>query len=170
MFDLCSGLGGAGAAFRDRGWEVVTVDIDPKFNPDFVHDLRSWSWSGRKPDFIWASPPCDEFSREFMPWHRTGEVVDVSLVGAVLRIVAECRPRFWILENTKGAQWWLGRAPLHIGPFYLWGWYPPIKCDLQYRAKASYSSSDAEKRAEIPYSLSLAVCTAIERRLESEGR
>ena len=33
MLDLCCGLGGASRAMRERGWEVVTVDIVPEFNP-----------------------------------------------------------------------------------------------------------------------------------------
>lgn len=51
MLDLCCGLKGASAAMRDRGWEVVR---------------------GRRPDLVWASPPCTEFSRESMPWTKTG--------------------------------------------------------------------------------------------------
>lgn len=36
VLDLFSGLGGWSAAFRDRGHEVITLDIEPKFKPDIV--------------------------------------------------------------------------------------------------------------------------------------
>ena len=38
--DLCSGLGGFSQAFRDDpAWEVITVDINPKFKPTIVADV-----------------------------------------------------------------------------------------------------------------------------------
>ena len=52
FIDLFSGLGGASQAFEAAGWEVVTVDINPEFNPTIccnVEDLwltkefKSWS-------------------------------------------------------------------------------------------------------------------------------
>jgi site-specific DNA-cytosine methylase len=68
MLDLFAGRKGASRAMVARGWTVVTVDIDPSYEPDIVGDLRRWSWNGPRPDLLWASPPCDEFSRWFMPW------------------------------------------------------------------------------------------------------
>lgn len=40
VIDLYSGLGGWGAAFLDRGHDVLSVDIEPSFNPDIVSDIR----------------------------------------------------------------------------------------------------------------------------------
>ena len=70
MIDLFSGLGGASYPFKKNGWEVVTVDINPEFSPDLCIDVREFLsvWDGRQPDFLWASPPCEEFSRSSMPW------------------------------------------------------------------------------------------------------
>lgn len=103
MLDLCCGLKGASAAMRNRHWTIVTVDIDPLFTPDVVADVRSWSWTGQSPDLIWASPPCDEFSREFMPWSQTGKTPDLSVIEGCKRIIRESNPRYWIIENTRGA-------------------------------------------------------------------
>lgn len=64
VLDLFAGRGTATKAFRDRGWEVVTVEIDPQHRPDIVGDIGSWN-PPFKPghfDFIWASPPCTTFS------------------------------------------------------------------------------------------------------------
>jgi hypothetical protein len=71
MLDLFAGLGGASEAMRGRGWDVVTVDADPRFGCTVTADLSGWSWAGKRPDLIWASPPCTEFSREAMPWCRS---------------------------------------------------------------------------------------------------
>ena len=162
MLDVCSGLGGASAAMRDRGWEVISIDIEPRFSPDIVADVRSWSWHGARPDLIWCSPPCTEFSRESMPWSRTGRRPDMSIVNACNRIVQESAPRYWILENVRGAKRYLGRPTAIVGPFYLWGHFPSLGyVRLNYK-KESYPGQRPDLRAMIPYSLSLAVALAIE--------
>ena len=165
MWDLFSGLGGASQAMKDRGWRVIRIDSEERFKPDIVCDLGEAIPDAQylpKPDLIWASPPCTEFSREFMPWCRTGESPSCGLVWATYRHVWLHEPRWWVLENVVGAQRWLGRAPRHIGPFYLWGYYPPFKASVRPFKEKLSSSQDAE-RAKIPYALSLALAEASER-------
>lgn len=167
MLDLCSGLGGASQAFRDRGWRVITVDNDPKFAPTVVADIRHWSWHGERPDFIWASPPCVEFAREFMPWCRRGIVPDMSITLACKRIINECQPRYWVIENVRGAVKWfnryLGSPTLIINPYYFWGSFPPIsRPKMTRRNKESMSSTWAAERSRIPPEISKAFCIAIE--------
>ena len=168
MLDLFAGLGGASQAMRERGWQVVTVDINPEFEPDIVVDIRVFRWNGPRPDLVWASPPCTEFAREFMPWTKTGRVPDLSLVMAALRIVAETQPRFWVLENVRGAIRWLrpiiGPPRAIVGPFHLWGFFPqlPAVNTSGWRKKESLPSSARAERAKIPYELSRAVAIACE--------
>jgi site-specific DNA-cytosine methylase len=102
MLDLFSGLGGASASMRERGWEVTTLDYLPEFKPDIVADIRDFSWEGGPLDLIWASPPCEEFSREFMPWCKTGVEPSMELVEAAYRVIQAAAPRFWVIENTRG--------------------------------------------------------------------
>lgn len=162
MLDICAGLGGASAAMLDRGWQVITLDNDPAFDCDITADIRTWSWQGRRPDLIWCSPPCDEFARESMPWCKTGVTPDMSLIRACQRIIKETRPRYWVIENVRGALPYLGRPSARVVPFYLWGHFPPISLNLKMRKKESMSSTWAAERAMIPYPLSLAMATAIE--------
>lgn len=167
MLDLCAGLGGASQAFRDRGWQVITLDNNPAFGCDITADLREWSWQGAQPDLIWLSDPCTEFARESMPWSRNGIAPDLSIVLAGLRIIRESTPRFWARENVRGSVRWvrpfLG-APREIhGPFFLWGNFPPLgRPRLSMRKKESYSSTQVAERAKVPYALSLAMALAIE--------
>jgi hypothetical protein len=166
MLDLCAGLGGASAAFRQAGWQVITLDYDGRFNTDIVADVRTWSWHGRRPDLIWASPPCDEFSREFMPWSKTGNTPALDIVAGCKRVIDEAQPKAWVIENVIGAvshfRPLLGNYRAHYGPFYLWGDFPDIgRPSVVMRKKESMSSKAHEERAMIPAGLSLAMLRAI---------
>lgn len=168
MLDLCCGLKGASETMSERGWDVVTLDNEPAFEPDIVADVRKWQWDGTQPDLIWASPPCVEFSRESMPWSRTGQQPDMSIVRGCLRVIRQARPRFWIIENVRGAishfRPLLGDYRYSYGPFYLWGYFPELGAiPLDYRKKESYGSKQRAERAKIPAPLSLALALAIER-------
>ena len=163
MLDLCCGLKGASEAMRLRGWTVITLDIAQEFEPDIIADVQQWSWNGKRPDLIWASPPCQEFNRESMPWSHKGITPNLSIVNACRRIVAECEPSFWIIENVRGAVPYLGEPRAIIAPFYLWGFFPILSLPkLTYHHKESYSSSAKALRAKIPYQLSLALAKAVE--------
>ena len=165
MIDCCAGMKGASSAMVERGWKVVTVDIELSFNPDIVADIHNWSWSGQQPDLMWFSPPCTEFSRESMPWSRTRKQPDLSIFIACKRIIAESQPHYWIIENVKGAIHYFGKPTAIYGPYCLWGFFPQLgKVRLHdVRKKESLSSSKAIERAKIPYQLSLAVALAVER-------
>lgn len=165
ILDLFAGLGGASQAMRDRGWEVVTVDNDPRFGCTQTADLGAWSWSGPRPDLVWASPPCTEFSRESMPWCRTGEAPSLYLVKASIRIVAECDPTWWVLENVRGAcrplRPLLGKPRASYGPFFLWGQFPAARCRVEF-FKEKLSGRQKAERAKVPAALSLALAVACE--------
>ena len=109
MLDLCCGLKGASASFLSRGWDVVTLDIDPVFHPDIVADLRDWEWHGGRPDLIWLSDPCTEFSRESMPWCKTGNTPDLSIVQGGLRVIRAAA----LLGARKCTRLCTVGAPLH---------------------------------------------------------
>ena len=169
ILDLCCGLKGASNSMLVAGWNVVTVDIDPQFDPDIVADLIDFRYLGKKPDLIWASPPCTEFSRESMPWCRTGNPPDMDLVFACKRIIDQVNPKYWVIENVKGAIKYFdphyGRPKASFGPFFLWGHFPISGPQgLQYRKKESFSSKDVAARAKIPTTISEALMDAIVKR------
>lgn len=167
MIDGCAGLGGASAPMRARGWKVITLDNDPAFGTDIVADIRTWTYTGPRPDLMWFSPPCNEFAREFMPWCATGKPPDLSIVKACKRIIDQAQPRYWVIENVKGALKWLEpilRKPAYVcNPYYLWGSFPDISHVRVTSNKEHLSSTRAAERALIPYRLSEALAEAIER-------
>ena len=38
LLEVCSGTGSMGRAFKALGWEVTSLDFDPKSGADFVTD------------------------------------------------------------------------------------------------------------------------------------
>ena len=174
MLDLFAGLGGASAAMRGRPdrWDVVTVDSDPRFDCTRTADLSAWSWGGPRPTLVWASPPCTEFSRESMPWCRTGKEPSLALVEAAIRVIGECRPDWWVIENVRGAIRWLrpllGEPKQSHGPFFLWGSFPPFRCRVR-PFKERLSSSRRAERSHVPAALSAALADAVESNLLTDA-
>jgi site-specific DNA-cytosine methylase len=183
MLDLFSGLGGASQAMKDRNWEVVTVDNDPRFNTDIQCDVRNPALLDILPhksfDLVWASPPCVDFSViRRLPARRLHRPPDMSCVEATLRIIHALNPCFWIMENAAGLEKELGPARQRFRWHYLWGEFPLILSDTKSDKGAKWRIGEHGRygrgipkwmvpalRAKIPYQLSLAVATSIERRL-----
>lgn len=180
--DLYAGTAGATAAFRSHGWDVVAVDlVAAAFRGEaepapggrsaapgnlwrVVADCRALPLPvelPRRPAFVWASPPCTDFS---IANPRRPERPSLDLVFAALRAVRDWRPRFWILENVTGLIPFLGVPTQKVGPWCLWGYFPLI--EPTFRAQ-TYRKAEARQtprdRAAVPYELSEDVYTAVSR-------
>lgn len=168
MLDLFAGLGVASAAMRARGWDVVTVDADPSFGCTHTADLMTWVPPAELVgvDLVWASPPCTEFSRSFLPWLR-GKFPPPSLdlVRASIRIIEQVQPMWWVIENVRGASSWikpiLGQ-PRQVGQAFLWGQFPDLGRVRVKAHKEKLSSTRRAERSMIPYPISLALARACE--------
>ena len=147
VLDLFSGLGGWSQAFKDRGHEVVTVDIEKRFNPTICKDImeltsKDFEQYGQF-DVILASPPCNCFSiaSVYRHWNKDGtskseeEIKSIRLVLHTICLIQSLRPKFWIMENPTGmlrkiiglphyniAQCQYGRSVMK--PTDLWGRLP----------------------------------------------
>ena len=65
LLELFSGTGSIGKAFRAQGWDVVSLDNDPKAHADIRQDVLDFQVSqlgGQTVDLVWASPPCTDYS------------------------------------------------------------------------------------------------------------
>ena len=102
--DLFCGAGGAAMGLHRAGFEVVGFDIAPQKNYPFEfhqQDALTVDLSGF--DAVWASPPCQYYSRlRFLPWLRD-KVYWRSIPPTREHIQASGKP--YIIENVEDARW-----------------------------------------------------------------
>lgn len=66
--ELFKGTGSVGKMAKKLGLNDVSLDLEDKYEPDILTDILEWDYkkwakdNNFKPDFIWASPPCNTYS------------------------------------------------------------------------------------------------------------
>lgn len=103
LLDLFCGAGGAAMGYHRAGYDVVGVDINPQprypfefLMLDAIDVLRTWNL--RAFDLIHASPPCQDFTRQFM-----GARPGTGWMLTETRELLKASGRPWVLENVPGA-------------------------------------------------------------------
>ena len=113
MLDLFSGIGGFHLGFKQAGFEFDYVgfsEIDKyasavyKYNNPFAEELGNVksirSKNLPKIDIITFGSPCQDFS---IASKRAGlKGTRSSLIWEAIRLINECKPRFFVWENVKG--------------------------------------------------------------------
>lgn len=122
---LFSGAGGLDLGVEAAGYRVAAavehdLDAADTMEKNFAHlaspviredilqvptrnILRAAGLRGReRPDLLVGGPPCTPFSKSgfWLEWKRAGLDPDASLLQAYTRVLAEARPRAFILENV----------------------------------------------------------------------
>lgn len=162
MLDLFAGLGGASQAMRtDPRWEVTTVEIDPDLEPDVVADVYGYT-APKNLDLVWASPPCQAYSRFRQPWFDN-ELPDNRLMLRTLQVIADAAPTWFVIENVQGAAYFLGPPQKRAGPYYLWGRFPPFDA-VTKKVKGAHDNKKtrAQLRAKVPWCVSAGLKLAVE--------
>jgi len=126
LLELFSGTHSVAKVFSNA--EVVSVDLDNKFNPTHNVNILDFDYKQYPPgyfDYIHASPPCILYSQNQLSWYGrkkrhnvTGEMVDWNrdihnecmivsdqLVQKTLEIMEYFNPAFWTLENPNHGNW-----------------------------------------------------------------
>jgi hypothetical protein len=172
VLDLCSGLGGFHQVFEESGARVISVDINPHYNPSIVADVINWQYEGNdRVDLILASPDCTQFCKDSLPasWpcnRLNPPDIDMRLAMNIKRIIKEVNPRYWIVENVRGAKGYFsllfGEVRKISGSRYFWGDFPIFDCAPGYgKWKLSPSDDRSAIRSKIPYQVSKALCLAM---------
>jgi hypothetical protein len=89
---------------------IISLDIDEKWKPTHCCDILDWVKPGEGSmydyapgyfDFIWASPPCTEYSRAKTVGTRDLQGAD-NRVNAMLQALRFLQPRYYVIENPQG--------------------------------------------------------------------
>jgi len=104
LLELFCGTKSVGKVAKERGWEVISIDILNKFEPTVCIDILTWNYKVYPKghfDFVWASPPCTEFSPA-----KTVGVRDIEgatqLVKKAIEIIKYFKPKHFCIENPMG--------------------------------------------------------------------
>ena len=122
VLELFAGTRSIGKAFEEKGHEVFSIDWSKDFeNINLYTDIGTLTAEEillqfGKPDVIWASPDCTTFSIAAISHHRkknleTGNLDPVSDYAKfcdevnqnVLKLIKELKPKYWFIENPRGA-------------------------------------------------------------------
>jgi hypothetical protein len=108
ILSLCDYTGVWSEPYKAAGYDVRRVDMQ------HGQDVRLIKFPGQVYGII-AQPPCTHFAVSGARWWADkGEAAlleGLQVVDACLRLVAVCKPEFWVLENP------VGRLRDYIGPY-----------------------------------------------------
>lgn len=102
---LFSGTGSVDAVLKAMNYEVVSVDINSKWNATYTMDVRQFISSNMYPpgyfQLIWASPDCSQYSKA----NTTGVrniIGSNAIVKMCLCYMMYMKPTYWFMENPVG--------------------------------------------------------------------
>lgn len=111
VLELFCGTKSVSKAFKSRGHEVFTIDIDPQHKPDLIKSILDLKIKEIpfSPDVIWASPPCTTFSvagrksnyTNFMP-NNVSACLGLAYIFKTLELIEILKPKYFFIENPTG--------------------------------------------------------------------
>ncbi len=141
VLELYKGTGSVGKVFEEMGAEVISVDIEAKYNPTHCEDIMTWNYKEYEVghfDIITASPVCLYWSRLRNSWvgrcsktiKPDGTVItkedleiDINnkgkpMVNKTFEIIDYFQPQFYWLENPLGSKMWSYIDSLNRNDYY----------------------------------------------------
>ena len=150
ILSLCDYTGQWSAPYRERGYDVVQMDLKRG------HDVRLLPYRRGGVHGILMAPPCTTFAGSGARWwEEKGEddlLAGLALVDACLRAVAVYEPKWWALENPVGRlSRYLGPAAWSFDPHEFAGWSDDPDAEAYTKRTLLWGRfNEPEKRPEPP--------------------
>ena len=100
LLELFSGTGSVGRVAKNFGYTVISLDLK---NADICSDILEWDYNEYPTgmfQFIWASPPCTEYSRAKTTGVRKIEEAN-KIVKKTIEIINYFNPKYFVIENPQ---------------------------------------------------------------------
>lgn len=115
ILSLCDHTGNWSKPYRERGYDVVQVDMKAG------HDVRLFEALPYPVRGILAAPPCTHLASSGARWWAgkgpDALIESMAVVDACMRIILLHRPQWWALENPIGRlRTYLGEPRLMFDP------------------------------------------------------
>jgi hypothetical protein len=117
LLELFCGTKSVGNVFEKKGYEVVSLDYNKKFNATHTEDILTWDYKQYPSNYfnvIWASPDCTTWSLATGGIYRTKKSIyglnnkyqekstlANNMVLRVIEIINYFQPKSWFIENPK---------------------------------------------------------------------
>ena len=99
LLELFCGTGSIGKAFNKQGWEVVSLDLNPKAGATITADILTWDYTVFENghfDAIWSSPVCTMYSRARTTGKSPRDLLWAdSLVAKTIQIIKYFEPKVY---------------------------------------------------------------------------
>ena len=101
LLELFAGIHSVGKVATEKGWDVVSVDINEAVGATHTSDILYWDFTQYPEvyfDIVWASPPCTEYSTIMNKRPRKLAEAD-RIVERTLDIITYFSPTYFFIEN-----------------------------------------------------------------------
>lgn len=111
ILHLCADIGSDSLVWENNGYKVIKVGEEI--------GVENFSYDGEVYGII-SNPPCTEFSTARSDGRARNPSEGMFLVEHCLRIIKECKPKFWVIENpAKGVlNKYLGKPKYKYQPWW----------------------------------------------------
>ena len=99
VLELFSGTGSVGRVAKQLGHSVISLDLK---GADLNCDILEWDYKqfDKDFDFVWASPPCTEYSRAKTTGVRKIDEAN-KIVLKTIEIIKYFEPKYFVIENPQ---------------------------------------------------------------------
>ena len=158
IIDLFSGSGSATDVWARNDYEVHRYDIVAPEEPftwpldlsdkDQCKQIPLFKIFKPNPLLIWASPPCTEYSLENRYFAKHPEEINTLLWRNTISIIEYLEPKYWVIENVKGAHRIWGQPTQKFGAYWLWGKFPKFNIPGKIPKKNVNAYTNKKERAK----------------------